>query len=187
MDMSEPAMKISDFHKQLPIPFSTFGDWAALAELSKVLFLDHQQQCMKGFWENAYARLYAFYHLREHAMQIEEQWLIPLYQSQIAEIPKGGAVKYFLREHVLIRKNLQSFLQRINHTLCGSISDEPNLVSLFEEYHLFKDLLDHHDSRDRVFLYRELDTLQPRNEFDAVLTSIRSAHLAFINHLERQV
>jgi|GEM_PF-535596 len=187
MNMSEPAMKISDFHEQLPIPFSTFGDWAALADLSNVLFLDHQQQCMQGSWEDAYARLYAFHHLREHAMQIEEQWLIPLYQSRIAEVPKGGAVKYFMREHALIRKNLQSFLQRINHTLSDSNSEEANLVSLFEEYHSFKDLLDHHDSRDRVFLYRELDTLRLRKELDAVLTSIRSAHREFLDHLERQV
>lgn len=177
-------MKNSEFHKHLPIPFTGFGDLAALAELSNVLFLDHQQQCMQGFWENAYARLYAVYHLREHAMQIEEQWLIPLYQSRVMEVPKGGAVKYFMREHALIRKRLHSFLQRIKHTLFDPNREEINLVSLFEAYHTFKDLLDHHDSRDRVFLYRELDTLRPHNEFDTILTSIRSAHREFLDHLE---
>ena len=71
-----------------------------------------------------------------------EESLLPLYNTIIDEIPQGGAIKFFIRENKLIRKNLDSFVHNISNIVMYDSGNEVNLVKLFESYHSFKDLLD---------------------------------------------
>ena len=44
-----------------------------------------------------------------------------------------------------------------------------DIVSLFEESHSLKDLLDHHDARENVFLFSVLDEIVPENSRRCIL------------------
>ena len=104
----------------------------------------------------------------------EEEILLPLYQSVLNEIPKGGAIKFFMREHKRIKQDLQIFIRKMSDIVLYESGSTIDLVKLFEDYHTFKDLLDHHDSRERVFLFKLLDENVHVGNRDSVLEKINA-------------
>jgi len=120
------------------------------------LFLQHQILIMQGKWEKAYGILYAVYVVRTFLMKAEEEQMLPPYQSDRDTFPEGGNPKFFLREHKLIRKQMDRFVKKMSERVINGKSGSNELVTLFEMYQDFKDLTDHHDARDRLFLFSRL-------------------------------
>jgi len=158
--------------KKLPVKFQTFSDLDIIHRIADRLFIEHQTACMSGNWEKALYAMERMYEFRMQNIQDEEDFLLPLYQSGIGEIPRGGALKFFVREHKLIKKNLDQMIRNMSNIILNDSGNDVNLIKLFEGYHTFKDLLDHHDSRERVFLYKLLDERMEMGVRDPALQKI---------------
>lgn len=169
--------------ENLPLNIQTFSDLDKIHKVADRLFLAHQTACMSANWEEALQTMELMYELRMQNIQDTEDLLIPLYQSFINEIPQGGAIKFFVRENKLVRKNLDSFVHNISNVVLYDTGNEVNLVKLFESYHSFKDLLDHHDARKRVFLFKLLDEKVDSRNRESVLGKINYNYTALINKI----
>jgi len=176
---------MSSLLEKLPDVFKTFLELDSFHQVSDDLLIEHQVHCMQGEWEKAYSSLELLFKLRTQIMSNEEELLIPQYDTILAEIPKGGAVKYFLREHKLIRKYLDDFMHRVSQQVLNPGISSIKLVSLFEDYHNLKDLFDHHGSRDRVFLFPQLDKLLDKNTQSEILNLFARRQLALLKNLEK--
>ena len=132
------------------------------------LFINHQILLMKGESVAAFTALEQFRTLIIRHIEDEEKWLIPAYEKALRPAPAGGAVEFYLREHILILRQIDLF-----YSFLGERRDKPlariELVELFDKYIRFKDLLDHHDARERIFLYRLLDKKLPQAKRDHIL------------------
>jgi hypothetical protein len=119
-------------------------------------FTEHQKSLMNRKLPIAYCQLKDLYTLLLRHLAIEEKILLPEYKKQVVTEPPGGAVRYYIREHRQIKRQMDDFVKKLavwQATLPAKIE----LVHLFDTHVKFKELLDHHDARERVFLYRILD------------------------------
>ena len=84
--------------------------------------------------------------------------------------PNDEVKVYFIREKKLILKNLDKYIRKLGNILLHS--EELDIVSLFEEYAWLKDLLDHHDAREKAFLFPILDARMPDSSRQEALQNI---------------
>jgi hemerythrin-like domain-containing protein len=118
------------------------------------LFIAHQVLIMRGHIADALHLLKKFQELQIQHIRDEEELLIPLYQKHISPLPPGGAIEFYLREHRQIERLIDRLFVRLNSWTGPS---DVKLVEQFDLCFRFKDLIDHHDARERVFMYRLLD------------------------------
>jgi hemerythrin-like domain-containing protein len=136
------------------------------------IFLEHQIAIMNGELENAYTHLRFLSKLIKRHISDEEELLIPVYEKLISPEPPGGAIRYYLREHKQILRILNKLVSNLKEWLTNP-PGQIDIVRQFDSYYKFKELLDHHDSRERVFLYRLLDQkLSPKEKY-VILDKIR--------------
>lgn len=126
------------------------------------LFLLHQEALLVRELDLAAARLSQFEHeLRRH-MQIEEELLLPVY-ARAGRIP-GGPIEFYTGEH----KKMLGFLTRFAEKLNVLNPEDPKLdreiIELFDDQATFKNLMEHHDSRERTILYPTLDEVTDDRE-----------------------
>jgi hypothetical protein len=176
--MSDSSLKI------IPMRFHSFSDIDRLHRFADHLFIEHQAACMEHNWDIALRKLELMYELRIQNIKVENEFLLPLYKSEISEIPKGGALKYFEREHKLIAKYLKSIIHNISDIVLHELSDKINLVKLFENYKDVKDLLDHHDAREREFLFKLLDENIDIQTKSSILEKINNRQAVLIENFE---
>lgn len=169
---------------KIPVKFQSFSELDKINRIAERLFVEHQIACMSGHWNKALHAMETMYELRVQNILNEEEFLLPLYQSEIKRIPQGGAIKFFLREHKLIKKKLDSMVRNISNIVLNDSGNEVNLVKLYEDYHTFKDLLDHHDARERVFLYKLLDEKLKSEKWKPILQEINARYEKLMTKLD---
>ena len=136
------------------------------------MFLEHQIAIMNGELDNAYSHLRFLLKLIKKHISDEEELLIPVYEKLINPKPPGGAIRFYLREHKQILRILNKFVLNLKEWLTNP-PRQIDIVRQFDSYYKFKELLDHHDSRERLFLYRLLDQkLSPKEKY-VILDKIR--------------
>ncbi len=86
----------------------------------------------------------------------EEQLLLPLYQKRVT-IPRGGTVDLFLAEHRKIRAFLAEISGLLNEVKGMPEPGAHRIIVILEREYEFKKLLEHHDMREKNFLYPLLD------------------------------
>ena len=156
-----------------PIPLN-FNSISALNEFHLFIddyFLQHQVYLMKNQKKNAIHSLLNIQILLKQHIFDEEKLLIPVYQRIINPAPSGGAVEFYLREHSEILRQIDRFIKTLQ-SWEGIKQLEIKLVHQFDNYFRFKDLLDHHDARERVFLYRLLDQKLAESEKKNILNIV---------------
>jgi hypothetical protein len=136
---------------------TSFKSLAKYPAVCDKLLMRHQVSLMRKEVEKAMIQFEQLYEIRSTHLKIMEEELLPLYKSVLNEFPKGGKPLYFIREKKLILKDLNRFIRLQGQTLLSPDSVKIDLVKLFEEYAWLKDLLDHHDAREKVFLFPVLD------------------------------
>lgn len=102
--------------------------------------------------------------LREH-IALEEQWILPRYAA--LEAPPGGALALFTGEH----QKLLDFVRRFERALRTLAAEGPahrKVLPLLDQQATFKNLLEHHDARERNLLYPTLERSLSREELDAL-------------------
>lgn len=132
-------------------------------------FLEHQLLLVDRDLPAARAALDGFAEaLRRHARD-EEELLLPIYGSR-ADPPAGGSVELFVGEHRKMSEALDRIASMLERT-----GDDPRrrIVEILEEEARFKSLLDHHDRREREFLYPLLDRVTTEEERRALLERCR--------------
>ena len=125
-------------------------------------FLLHQEALLNHDITAALSHLQAYEaELRVH-MRFEEDELIPIYR-RAGEI-RGGAVAFFLGEH----KRMIESLERSKAMLVRLQGEAPiaatEIIRLFDQQALYKQLVEHHDSREENIFYPTLDRMASAEE-----------------------
>jgi len=121
------------------------------------MFLLHQQALLAFDVELATMRLARFERELLSHMSVEEDLLMPVY-ARAGRI-QGGPIEFYTGEH----KRMLDFLARFNEKLKALKESQANLalgiIELFDVEAQFKQLMQHHDSRERNILYPALDSV----------------------------
>ena len=135
------------------------------------LFLLHQEALFALDVHLALERLLEFERQILSHMRDEEELLLPVYE-RAGRIP-GGPVEFFTGEH----KKMLEFLSRFKETLLRLTSQPANLkrevIKLFDQEATFKNLVEHHDQRERNILYPTLDRVTSEEERRQLLARCR--------------
>jgi hypothetical protein len=117
----------------------------------------HQLLLMHGEIQGA-DELYAEFktYISKH-LRAENEHLLPLYEKYISPFPIGGAPELFIHEHHQINRYLEKFSGKFFSVKKNNRHIHLDIVKLFEEYYIFKQLLGHHHLREDTFLFRLLD------------------------------
>lgn len=127
-------------------------------------------------FERALFQFEQLYKIRTKHLQIMENKLLPLYQSLLTDFPKGGRPLYFIREKKLILKKLNRFVRFLGELVLNSGKTKLDLVKLFEEYAWLKDLLDHHDAREKAFLFPTLEKKMSKDNRQQLLSELAQSY-----------
>jgi len=131
------------------------------------IFLVHQEALLDLDIPLAAASLRRFGEALRHHIQVEEDILLPIYQQ--APPPPGGATELFRGEH----RKLCEFLDRFEQLL-ALMQDRPadlkrRILHLYDLQASFKNLMEHHDLREKNIFYPTLDAITSRREREALL------------------
>jgi hemerythrin-like domain-containing protein len=121
------------------------------------LFSAHQKLLMHGDINQAFDVLIDLKKYVSNHMKAENDYLLPLYKKYISPIPIGGAVEFFTHEHNKIDRSLEKFAGKSSKLIRTTNGSELDIVRLFDQYYIFKQLLDHHHTREDTILFRSLD------------------------------
>jgi len=135
----------------------SFSDLKKNLEYCDSLFLDHQLLLMHRDTEQAFEIFEQLLAIRKVHLSVMEQSLLPAFVEVKETIPDGAKPLYFEREKKQILKFLEIHARKLGNTVLQS--EKLDIVALFEDYAWLKDLLDHHDAREKAFLFPALDAL----------------------------
>lgn len=136
------------------------------------LFAQHQAALLRLRLDAAEASLNAYQTALLLHMGREEETILPLYRERGGERP-GGGVDLFLFEHAKLKTQLDAIRQAMQ-ALSNVPADrlEAPVLALLDRECTFKNLLMHHDTRERNMLYPRLDELTTGEERDALLARL---------------
>jgi hypothetical protein len=136
------------------------------------LFLEHQTAVLDRDLTSARGALEAYALALDAHMSEEETHILPLYRARVPEQP-GAQTQMFLDEHARIRLLLADLVKTVD-ALCPS-AERPGakaVLALLDQETQFKNYMDHHDRRERAFLYPGLDTVTTLEEREALLEKL---------------
>jgi hemerythrin-like domain-containing protein len=107
--------------------------------------------------------------LREHIEQ-EELLILPRYAQ--LEAPPGGALALFTGEHQKLLEFVRRF-ERALRTLAAEGPAHRKVLPLLDQQATFKNLLEHHDARERNLLYPTLEQQLAPEELQALVDALR--------------
>jgi hypothetical protein len=135
----------------------SFSDLTKNLEYCDSLFLDHQILLMHKKTGQAFAVFEQLVQIRKVHLAVMEECLLPAFLKTADTVPEGAKPLYFEREKKQIFKFLEIHARKLGNTVLHS--EKLEIVTLFEDYAWLKDLLDHHDAREKAFLFPALDAL----------------------------
>ena len=118
---------------------------------------EHQLAFMEERWEAGMVCYEKVYELRRYHLRFMAESLLPLFRQHYPQPPSGARPLYFEREKKLILKTMRPYAYLFPRLYLAGRMETLNLARLFDEYMYLKDLLDHHDAREKGFLFRLLD------------------------------
>lgn len=139
------------------------GDFDACFRRHQVALIDRDHRA-------AGAELARYQQLLDEHIAQEEAHVIPLHVAHGGDATDAPA-KLFLGEHQLIRKFLAEFRTRVERLV--AVPDDDQLLELLDREATFKNLMLHHDLRERNVLYPRLSERLGEAEQAAVLARIR--------------
>lgn len=115
------------------------------------LFLRHQEALLARDYSGAAAILAEVTQAIARHIEIEEREVIPPYRER-GPAKRGGDADLFLAEHRKIEAFLRAFAERIRDWPARPPAPR-EVIALLDAETQFKHLMDHHDRRERSFLY----------------------------------
>ena len=95
-------------------------------------------------------------------MGVEEDLLLPVYVR--AGRIQGGPIEFYTGEHKKMLKFLVRFTERLDELKHNPANLTRAIIELFDEEAQFKQLMQHHDMRERNILYPTLDRVTSEEE-----------------------
>ena len=139
---------------------STFMQYLDLHASILDLLRVHQDDLVEGRFPEA-GDAFAIFE-REIRMHIheEEEEMLPIYEQRAGKI-HGGDADLFRSEH----RKIEGFLEEIGEALRQIDPDDPReRIELIETEYRLKELLMHHDLREKNILYPKLDEVATAGE-----------------------
>ncbi|MFQ5671267.1 MAG: hemerythrin domain-containing protein [Acidobacteriota bacterium] len=115
------------------------------------LFLEHQALLVEGRPAAARRILLDFQASLGGHMRGEEEVILPFYEAH-CPVPKGGAARFFHREHDRLRRLVDESAAWLS-AWEGLAWPSREVVFLVERQKVFKEVMEHQDERERHFLY----------------------------------
>lgn len=139
---------------------SSFQDLIAVHESFLRVLLGHQDDLVAGRLDEARDSLARFAaEIRAH-IRLEEEILLPIYEER-AGVIAGGSVELFQGEH----RRILAFLVELDPAVRDlQAGDTRGLVALLEREYMLKQLLHHHDLRERNLFFPALDRVTDAEE-----------------------
>ncbi|HEU4388424.1 MAG TPA: hemerythrin domain-containing protein, partial [Blastocatellia bacterium] len=126
------------------------------------LFLSHQEALLVDDIELAVARLREYEAELSVHIRVEEEILLPVYQ-RAGTIP-GGQPVFFSGEHKKMREFLSRFFKVLERPAPDVATRRRQIIALLDQQAMFKNLVEHHDQRERNILYPALDRVTTEAE-----------------------
>ncbi len=137
------------------------------------LLVEHQLAFMEKRWEDGITAYEQVYELRRYHLTFMEQRLLPLFESFYPQPPHGARSIYFIREKKQIVKTMARYVRLFSRMYLAERMAALDLPRLFDEYMYLKDLLDHHDAREKGFIFKLLDAQLPAFDRKNLLSAYR--------------
>lgn len=135
------------------------------------LLQKHQEGVIGGDWDTADRFWLEYVERMDRCIRLEEEYLLPPYSERVP-VTRKGLLEIFLAEHGRIR----GFLIEISGLLDTMIHNPPpapaQVVHLLEREYELKRLIEHHDTRDKNILLRELDNHTTEEERRSILRAL---------------
>jgi hypothetical protein len=125
------------------------------------LFLEHQEALLARDFAAAEALLTRFRAAVARHIAEEEAEALPPYQA-LGPAPPGGGAELIVAEHRKIERLLAGFAARLAAWRAAPPTPR-EVIALLDAQAQFKHLMDHHDRRERTFLYPALAALAARS------------------------
>lgn len=135
------------------------------------LFASHQRALLDRDFVRAGARLDSYRELLWLHMQDEEQHVLPLYAARGGDASDAPG-RLFLGEHARMRE----FVER-SAAATAQLMQQPDdaaLLALFDQQATYKNLLLHHDLRERNALYPRFEQWASAAEQAAIAAALRA-------------
>jgi molybdopterin-guanine dinucleotide biosynthesis protein B len=154
--------------KSLPqaSPVSFLSLLAAHDELDD-LFLYHQEALLALDVESALQTLIEYEQLLLAHMRYEEDLLLPVYQR--AGRIQGGAIEFFTGEHKRMRELLERIKEALDPSKRTPAALRRHIIMLFDREATYKQLVEHHNQRERNIFYPTLDRVTNEQERQTLL------------------
>lgn len=130
-------------------------------------FIEHQTALMALDIKAARRHFDAFAAEQRRHIEIEEALVLPLFSQRAGRI-EGGGPELFLAEH----RRIEQFLRDIDARLQALPPEPRAALDLIDFEWLFKQLMDHHDTRERNVLYPTLHQVTSPEERDELRRQI---------------
>jgi hemerythrin-like domain-containing protein len=115
--------------------------------------------------------------LRAH-IRFEDEQLIPLFSERVQPPPMGCTEELLLAEHRKLERLLDRCGEAVREHLEQRAADPAALLALIEQQRMIREVLEHHDQRERAAFFPALhDCLLP-DEKAALLQASLAAHPA---------
>lgn len=128
------------------------------------IFLEHQTAILDRDLKRAAEALSRYSDALAAHMREEEEILLPLYSAKAPQ-PAGGGTQMFLDEH----RKLRALGADLATALASATAEPRSILKLLDQETQYKGLLDHHDRRERAFLYPGLDAVTTPDERRGIL------------------
>ena len=136
------------------------------------LFLEHQTAVLDRDMASARGALENYAQALEAHIAEEEKHVLPLYAARVPEQP-GAQPQMFHDEHRKIRELVADLCRKID--VLAATADRPEakaVLAFLDGETQFKNYMDHHDRRERSFLYPGLDAHTTPEERAALLQAL---------------
>jgi len=134
------------------------------------LFLQHQEELICLKLKKAKVHLEAFAKELRHHMYIEEKYVLPLYEKKVPQQPGGGAFLFY-GEHQKMKDFLNKIISKMKKLSAKNKMVRRQVIDLLDLETRFKDILLHHDLREKNMLYPKLDKVVTPEEREKLLAA----------------
>ena len=133
------------------------------------IFLAHQSAILERDFTRAAAELSRYGAALLAHIDEEEAAILPLYDARAPQ-PPGGQTRMFRDEHARLRTLVAGLVSALSGL--GSAPSPAEVIAFLDEETLYRHYMDHHDRRERAFLYPGLDSVMAPEERRALLAKL---------------
>lgn len=173
--LSAPNMAgAGELHEPEVPPLEVLEPTLDVHQAMEVAWVEHRLALMAGTLDTALQHLERFQRAMTVHLNLENERVLSAYRAHPPGegYVRGGAPEIFETEHRRILDRLSGFERWLKNLIAQRVTgDDCRLACLhmLDREKVFTDLLEHHDHRERAYLYPHLEAVLPRTEKEALV------------------